>query len=120
MPEQVHRQLSRRDGVRGVQVVEDVQLGSAVRHEDRREHVGQLVHLHAQAPRQHLHSHDLRLSHRDGASCRYRQSASLEALLDLAAEIHVQAKRSMWAMQKSRSRDTHRKDGMLRFCTWVS
>ena len=69
MPEQVHRQLSRRDGVRGVEVVEDVQLGSAVRHEDCREHVGQLVHLHAQAPRQHLHSQGLRRSHREGAFC---------------------------------------------------
>ena len=69
MPEQVHCQLSRHDGVRGIEVVKDVQLGSAVRHEDRREHVGQLVHLHAQAPCQHWDSHCFRLSHRDGAFC---------------------------------------------------
>ena len=69
MPEQVHHQLSRRDGVRGVQVVEDVQLGSAVRHEDRREHVGQLIYLRAQAPCQHLHSQGLRRSDRDCVLC---------------------------------------------------
>ena len=49
LPEQVHRQLSRCDGVTGVEVIVDVQLCGAVYHEDRRDHVSQLVHLRAHA-----------------------------------------------------------------------
>ena len=69
VPEKAHCQLSGCDCVRGVQVIEDVELGGAVHHEHRSNHVCQLVHLHAQAPCQRLHSHGLKLSRRAGALC---------------------------------------------------
>ncbi len=52
LPEQVYRQLSRCDGMTGVEVIIDVQLCGAVHHEYRRNHVSQLVHLHAHELRQ--------------------------------------------------------------------